>query len=156
MKNCKFCMLLTTVLAVALAAMVYLFIIKGSTIQSEDGRTAILLNDNERNHVLGEMRSLLEAVQSITEGIVADDMELVAESATSVGMALATGEDPALIAKLPLEFKTNGFAAHSAFDSLAANARDFGDKDMALSELSEILGACTSCHAGYRIALEEN
>lgn len=151
MKNCKFCWLISLVLAALVATMGYLFIIKGSTLQSEDGRTAIILTDGERNHVLGEMRTLLEAVQEITEAIVADDMDAVAASASSVGMALARGEDPTLIAKLPLEFKTNGFAAHGAFDKLAQNAADFGDKDMALQELSVILGACTSCHAGYRI-----
>ncbi|MEE9389234.1 MAG: hypothetical protein V3U96_11550 [Paracoccaceae bacterium] len=156
MKKCTLCWAVSGLLALALAFGVYTFLIKGSTMQADDGRTAILLAPGERDHVLGEMRGLLEAVQSITEGLANDDMEQVAASATSVGMALAGDENPTLIAKLPLQFKKNGFAAHTAFDNLAANARDFGDKDMLLQELSVILGACTACHAGYRIALEDN
>lgn len=155
-KGCKFCWFVSLVLAAVLATGAYMFIVRGSVVEADDGRTAILLSAGERDHVLGEMRGLLEAVKAITEGLVADDMEAVAASATSVGMVLARGENPATIAKLPLEFKKNGFAAHSAFDSLAENARDFGDKDMVLEELSVILGACTSCHAGYRLALEED
>ena len=155
MKNCKFCWIVSLVLAALVATMGYLFIIKGSTHQSEDGRTAIVLTDGERNHILGEMRALLEAVQAITEAVVADDMDAVAESASAVGMALARGEDPTLIAKLPLEFKTDGFAAHNAFDELAQNASSFGDREMVLQDLANILGACTSCHAGYRLAAQE-
>ena len=154
-KNCKFCWAVSGILVVIIAAMAYLFIIRGSVIESQDGRTAILMNENERNHVLGEMRGLLEAVQAITAAIVVDDMEAVAVSATSVGMILAKNEDPAMMAKLPLEFKKNGFAAHTAFDDLAQNARDFQDREMVLEELSVILGACTACHAGYRVALED-
>lgn len=154
MKTCKFCWLVSLVLAVLVATMGYLFIIRGSTIESDDGRTAILLSAPERNHVLGEMRALLEAVQGITEAIVTNDMDSVVESASAVGMAAAQGEDPTLIAKLPLDFKTAGFAAHGAFDSLAENAQESQDRDMVLKDLSGILGACTSCHAGYRIAVE--
>ncbi len=153
--NCKLCWGISGILVILVATMGYLFIIRGSVIVSQDGRTAILMSENERNHVLGEMRGLLEAVQAITAAIVVDDMEAAAVSATSVGMVLAKNEDPAMMAKLPLEFKKNGFAAHTAFDSLAQNARDFQDREMVLEELSVILGACTACHAGYRVALEE-
>lgn len=144
------------ILAALVAIMGYLFIIKGSSFEASDGRTTILLSVGERDHVLGEMRVLLEAVQAITAAIVVDDMATVAEEASAVGMILARGEDPAMIAKLPLEFKTNGFAAHNAFDELAQNALDFGNRDMVLEELSVILTACTACHAGYRVAVEEN
>ncbi len=153
-KTCKFCWAVSLVLAGVLAFGAYTFLIRGDVTEAEDGRTAIQLTAGERNHVLGEMRGLLEAVQSITAGLAANDMEQVASSATAVGMALAGDESPSLIAKLPLEFKKNGFAAHAAFDSLAATARDNGDATLVVQELSEILGACTACHAGYRLALE--
>lgn len=153
--NCKLCWGISGILVILVATMGYLFIIRGSVIVSHDGRTAILMSEDERNHVLGEMRGLLEAVQAVTEAIVVDDMDAVATSATSVGMILAKGEDPAMLAKLPLEFKTNGFAAHKAFDDLAATALETRDREVVLKDLSVILGACTSCHAGYRVALEE-
>ncbi len=156
MKSCKISWGITAILAVLVVAMAYLFIIRGSTLEANDGRTAILLSVGERDHVLGEMRGLLEAVQGITEGIIAEDYASIAEEATAVGMILTRTEDPAMLAKLPIEFKTNGFAAHSAFDELAQNATEFEDADMVLQELSVILSACTSCHAGYRIGLEEN
>ncbi len=156
MKSAKFAWAIAAILAIIVGAMSYLFIIRGSTLEANDGRTAILLSVGERDHVLGEMRGLLEAVQGITEGIIAEDYASIAEEATAVGMILTRTEDPAMLAKLPIEFKTNGFAAHSAFDELAQNALEFEDADMVLEELSVILSACTACHAGYRIGLEDS
>ncbi len=154
MKSCKISWGISAILAILVGVMGYMFVIKGSTIEASDGRTEIQLSVGERDRVLGEMRLLLEGVQAITAAIVVDDMAAVAEEASAIGMVLARGEDPAMIAKLPLEFKTNGFAAHNAFDELAQNALDFGDREMVLEELSVILTACTACHAGYRVGLE--
>ncbi len=153
-KSCKFCWLISTVLVLALAFSAYTFLIRGDVTTADDGRTEILLSPGERNYVLGEMRSMLEAVQSVTEGLATGDMELVAQSASAVGMAQAGGASPSLVAKLPLTFKKNGFAAHAAFDDLAQSARETGSIDQVLAGLSDILGACTACHAEYRIALQ--
>lgn len=51
--------------------------------------------------VLGEMRTFLEGVQTIVEAIAEDDMETVAATATSIGMAATGGEPAQFIAKLP-------------------------------------------------------
>ncbi|MDQ7070279.1 MAG: hypothetical protein Q9M48_06005 [Rhodobacterales bacterium] len=136
--------------------MSYFFVIKGSVIKGDDGRTAILMTSGERNHVLGEMRGFLEAVQAITEGIANDDMALVATSANAVGMALVRNESPALLAKMPIEFKKLGFGAHTAFDDMAQEATDIGDGKMLTAQLGDLLGRCTGCHAGYRFDIESN
>lgn len=155
-KNCKFCWLVSGVLFVTVATMAYLFVIKGSVIEASDGRTSILLTEGERNHVLGEMRMFLETVNDIIDGANTGDMATVAQSATAVGMILTKGEDPAMMAKLPIDFKTLGFSTHSAFDDLAQNATDFGDAKMVMTDLSGILNNCTSCHAGYRFDVDPN
>ena len=151
-KSCRLCWGVTVLLVLlAVAAGATLFV-RGTTAESDDGRTAILLSAAERTHVLAEMRGLLEAVETITFGISQNDMSAVSAAARAVGMRAAGGEPITLIAKLPLEFKTLGMATHQAFDDLAVEAEDKGDGTVVLEQLSAILSNCTSCHAGYRFA----
>ena len=145
--------IVSLILAIALGGVLYVFLIRGSVVPYADGRTSVLLAPNERNKVLGEMRGLLEGVQQIVEASVQGDMETVTVVASSLGMAAASGEDPQMIRKLPLEFKTLGMATHAAFDDLADTAR-VGSADDVLQELSVLMLNCTACHGGYRLGVE--
>ena len=131
--------------------LVYKFILSGSTAQVVDQRTAILLEDGERELVLGEMRLFLGATQRITAGINAEDMKAVAEAARSVGKAAAQGVPGSLMGKLPVEFKKLGMATHSGFDQIAMDAESLGDPAHALEQLSGLLNNCVSCHATFQI-----
>ena len=146
---------LSVVLALGLGAMGYVFLIRGNVEPYADGRTAVLLLPDERNRVLGEMRGLLEAVQEITVAAAQGDMATVAKSASAEGMAAAEAESPQMIAKLPLEFKRLGMSTHKAFDDLAAFAGTTDDRLEVTARLGGILDNCTSCHAGYRLGLED-
>ncbi len=151
---CKFGWLLSFALAIGLAAMSYTFLVAGTTEPHADGRTAVLVSADERNKLLGEMRGLLETVQGITLAAVDGNMEEVQSLATAVGMAAPRGESPALLRKLPLEFKTLGLGTHRAFDDLATLASVSEDPLEILGELGKVMGNCTSCHAGYRLGIE--
>lgn len=153
-KSCKLCWLVSLVLVVALAAMAYLFVVRGSVSESQDGRTAILLKGVERDFVLTEMREFLEAVEGITGAIGEDDMATVAAIATKYGSAAVGGVPLALMSKLPIEFKTLGLDTHAAFDDLATIATNSGDTKLVVTKLSDILGNCTTCHSGYRLGIE--
>lgn len=155
MKNCKFCWVLTVLLAVMVGGMGYFFLVKGNTFLGEDGRTTIVLTEGEKASVLSEMRDLLEGVQIITGAIAINDMETVAEAASSLGMVVADADSPELLAKLPLEVKTLGLGAHAAFDNLAAMAKVTTDPNEILAELSNMMLTCVTCHQGYRIAIED-
>ncbi len=147
----KKCLAITVILLSIIAAGFYKFILQGSTAESDDGRTAILLDASERNLVLAEMRAFLTSVQKINQGVAEDNMELVAEYARKSGKA-AQGEVPGtLIGKLPLQFKKLGGDTHAKFDQLAMDADDLGDRDQALEQLSTLMENCVACHATYRI-----
>ncbi|SFL43805.1 hypothetical protein [Shimia aestuarii] len=132
----------------------YKLIVQGHTVPSEDGRTVVLLSEDERNRVLAEMRGLLEAAKGITQAAVVGDMETVAAEARAVGMAAADGESPALMAKLPLDFLQLGMSAHKAMDDLADLALTTDDPLVVLGAMGEAMEACTGCHAGYRLGVE--
>jgi hypothetical protein len=147
----KKCLITITLLLLIIAAGFYKFILQGSTTESTDGRTEILLNDSERNLVLAEMRAFLASVQQINQGIAEDNMTLVAEHARKSGKTAQTGMPGTLVGKLPLQFKKLGGDTHAKFDQLAMDAEDLGDKDQALQQLSALMKNCVSCHAAYRI-----
>lgn len=149
----KKCLITTVILLSIIVAGFYKFIIQGSVTESSDGRTEILLNDNERNLVLAEMRAFLNSVQQINQGISEDNMELVAESARKSGKAAQTGMPGALVGKLPLPFKKLGGDTHVKFDELAMDADDLGDRNHALEQLSALMKNCVACHATYRFSI---
>ncbi len=150
--NTKYLSIIVILLFI-IAAGAYKFIFEGSTQKSSDGRIELLLNDNERNLVLAEMRAFLVSVQKINQGIAKEDMALVAEYARKSGKA-ATGAMPGtLVGKLPLTFKKLGGDTHAKFDQLAMDADDLGDRDHALEQLSTLMKNCVDCHATYRISL---
>ncbi len=154
-KSCKLPWLINLVFLAVILAMGYMFLIRGNTVTSEDGRTAIVVTEGERQLLLAEMRGFLEAIQAITEAAGNDDMATIATVASSVGSA-STNEVPvALMGKLPLEFKTLGLSTHSLFDELALNAEDIGDASIMMTGVGNLLQNCTSCHAGYKIIAEE-
>lgn len=145
---------LSAVLAVAFGATAYVFVVGGNVVASADGRTAVLLLADERDRVLGEMRALLEAVQTITAAAAEDDMASVVAAATAVGMAAAKAESPQMLGKLPLEFLRLGMGAHQAFDDLAGLAAQTTDGRVIARRMGEILLICTACHGGYRLRVE--
>ena len=127
------------------------FFVRGNTTDGADSRTAIVLNAGERELVLSEMRGLLSAVHEILEGANRGDMKRIAEASRQVGTARAADENPSLMAKLPLAFKTLGMSVHRDMDEIAIAA----DRGQAAPELlkmaSNVLAKCVACHASWQI-----
>ncbi|NOQ78285.1 MAG: hypothetical protein GQ546_02680 [Gammaproteobacteria bacterium] len=139
--------LIMTLIASGLA---YKFIISGETEVAPDGRTTILLEDSERDFLLHEMRNFLIAVQQISEGIEKDDMTQVVRAAKKVGSGDLAHVPAGLMGKMPLAAKKMGLSTHKAFDQMAMDAEQLGDKEHVLSQLNQILPTCTACHALYK------
>lgn len=151
---CKSCWTVVVILLLLIGGGVYKFMFQGAVEESSDGRTAILLNNGERDLVLAEMRAFLATAQIITDAISKDDMEAVAKSARAVGHAAQQGVPGSLMGKLPMPFKRMGMDTHSKFDELAADAEQLGDGNHALGQLSTLMQNCVACHAAYRIEAE--
>lgn len=126
------------------------FFVRGQTQLASDGRTTVLLGSDERNLVLTEMRGMLETVQIVVDGVNEGDMKRVAQAARASGMAAAADVNPALMAKLPLEFKQLGLSVHKRFDEIATAADSGASREQLLATLSTQLSACVACHASYR------
>ncbi len=148
---CKLCWSISAILLVGLSLISYKFIFTGAVAPSTDGRQAILLEEPERDLVLGEMRMFLASIQKITTGISKNDMKVVVEAAREVGLAAQQAVPDSLMGKLPLPFKKLGFDTHKKFDALARDAEDLGDPQYALEQLSTLMNNCVACHSTYKI-----
>ncbi len=138
------------VLLLVIIAMVYKFVVAGSTAKGEDGRIAIVFAPAERALLLREMRAFVASLQLITDALSRGDMAGVANAASSVGFAKAHDAPAAMIAKLPLEFKSLAFGTHRAFDQIAADAKANATREHTLAQLSSVLAKCVACHASYQ------
>jgi len=143
--------ILFLVMSLITSGLVYKFIISGETEVAPDGRTTLLLEESERDFLLHEMRNFLIAVQQISEGIEKDDMKQIVSAAKKVGSGDLAHVPAGLMAKLPLAAKQMGLSTHKAFDQMAMDAEQLGDKEHTFSQLNQILPTCTACHSIYKV-----
>jgi hypothetical protein len=136
--------------AVTIAVFIWFFV-RGSTAEGTDDRTVIVLHPEERELVLSEMRGLLAATQGILEGANQNDAPRIIEAARAAGMAGMVDVNPALMSKLPLEFKALGMGIHHDMDDIAKAAEDGKPVTELLKMTSNTLTKCVACHAVWQI-----
>ena len=100
------------------------------------------------------MHIFLSSVQKISQGIAKEDMDIVIKAARKVGFTAQQAVPGSLMKKLPLAFKQLGFDTHKKFDALALDAKDLGNPQHALQQLSTLMNNCVACHSTYQIKVE--
>lgn len=131
------------------------FFVRGNTTAGSDGRTAIVLQSGERDFVMTEMRGLLAATQEIMEGASQNDVPRIVKAARGAGMAGAADVNPALMVKLPVEFKKLAMGMHGDMDEIA-KAGESGKSALELLKMtSNVLMKCVACHAVWQIKAED-
>jgi hypothetical protein len=114
-------------------------------------RVVVPLTTEEREHVLGEMRDFLAALQGVTDGLARDDFGAAAAAARKVGAGSESGRMPPAIAKkLPLEFRQLARATHEQFDVLAVDAVGRREVRHTLAQTSALIQRCNACHAVFQ------
>ena len=116
-----------------------------------DHRTLIAADANAKEHVLLEMRQLLEAVQGIMDGALKKDMKAVASTANAVGLKAMRATPENVASQLPKEFKMMGRSVHEAMDNIARDAEDLGDSQHTLEQLNTTLTTCVACHSTFKL-----
>jgi hypothetical protein len=116
-----------------------------------DTRQRLVLPAAGRNTVLAEMRRMLESVNAILQGVLADDRPAIGKAARAAGVAMAADVDPQMMQALPPPFRQLGMQTHRGFDALADRIEAGGTRDGALADLARITNNCVACHAIYRL-----
>ena len=151
----KSCCVPAALLLLVAVGILYKFLWQGEVAPASDGRTAILMPQDERDLVLGEMRQFLQSVQVILSAVNTEDTQGIVDAARAVGAAQQGAMPGTLVKRLPGGFKKLGFDTHRRFDQLALDAEQLGDPEHSLQQLAELMANCVSCHASYRIDLIE-
>ncbi|MDH5730627.1 MAG: hypothetical protein OEZ58_16680 [Gammaproteobacteria bacterium] len=115
-----------------------------------DVRTLIQIDSQAKEHVLLEMRQLLEATQLILDSALKNDMKAVSQYASNVGLKAMKATPTNVASQLPKEFKIMGRSVHEAMDSIARDANDLGDREHTLTQLNETLQSCVACHNVFK------
>lgn len=131
------------------------FFIRGNTTAGTDNRTAVVLPVAERNLILAEMRGMLASTQAILEAANQGDARRVAQAARASGMAAAADVNPALMARLPLEFKSLGLSVHRDMDEIAKAAEGGTASPEIMKMVSNALLKCVACHAAWQLKVQE-
>lgn len=121
-----------------------------------DGRQRVNFPEQMREHTLTSMRDHLLALQEIQTALATSEYDRAADIAeTRLGMSALTLHGAHESSKfMPKGMQEAGSAMHRAasrFSTIAKDAAVTGEIKPAVSAMSDIMGACVACHAGYRL-----
>ena len=131
-------------------ASVIVMIIRGQTVPSTDGRTAVQLAPTERDLVLADMRIMLRSVQGVVLGLARGEAGKAAAAARSSGVAMGETR-PLMAVKFPMAFRQMSVSVHQGFDRLAADAEAGVPPAKLYEALGTLVGTCLACHEAYRL-----
>ena len=119
-----------------------------------DTRVSIIVSQSNKDFVMHEMRTFVEALHQIHVGIEQNDPALIAKVARASGGSVAGHAPAGLLASVPAEFKTIGFDTHGKFDQIAESAEKNFDPKVTRGQVTELLGNCVACHKMYRMDVD--
>ena len=123
---------------------------------AEESRQRVEMPDQMREHMLGNMRDHLLALETITRQLANQQYDEAAEVAeTRLGMTSMESHGASHIAQfMPEGMRAAGTEMHHAasrFSIAAQNAAVDGGFNKAFSALSEVMQQCVACHSAYRV-----
>ena len=120
----------------------------------DDTRVSIIVSQSNKDFVMHEMRTFVEALHQIHVGIEQNDPALIAKVARASGGSVAGHAPAGLLASIPAEFKTIGFDTHGKFDQIAESAEKNIDPKVTRGQVTELLSNCVACHKMYRMDID--
>ncbi len=115
---------------------------------TNDSRVSLKLNDMQKQHQLSNMRSHLEAVQTLITLIANDEFDKASKVAYS--QLGSTTEMKLMCASFGnKKFENMGLNFHKDADQLSEILKT-KDKTKSLQALSKTMNSCISCHATFR------
>ncbi len=138
--------------ALAAGALLLTCLVPAGPPLAADGRVLVDMPPMMRDHMLGNMRDHLEAVNEILGHLAAGDGDAAAAVAEQrLGMSSLDDHGAAHMAPLmPEGMRQAGTAMHRAASRFALRAEE-GEIGPAIAALGEVTAACVACHAGWRV-----
>jgi hypothetical protein len=123
---------------------------------ADETRQLVKLPDMMRQHLLGNMRDHLLALNEIQEALATGAFDRAAQIAeTRLGLSSLNSHGASHMAPLmPAAMREIGTGMHQAasrFATLTQEASVDGDLKRPLAALAKVTGQCNACHAVYRV-----
>lgn len=118
----------------------------------ENARAKVELPAMMKDHMLGNMRDHLAALQEVQAALARGELGKAGDIAESrIGMSSLASHNAAHMAPyMPKGMQDIGTAMHHAASRFAITAAE-GDLPKALEALSGVTAQCVACHASYRV-----
>ena len=118
----------------------------------EDSRQLVELPPMMQQHMLGNMRDHLAAIDEILAHLAGGEFDRAAQVAEQrLGMTSLQSHGAEHMARfMPTGMQAAGTEMHRAASRFALKAEE-GDTAAALRALGQVTSACVACHTGYRI-----
>ena len=120
-----------------------------STKPITDSRERVHVTPAERDAILLEMRTMLQSLSGIMQGLIAGDLAMGQKAARASGMVASL--DSSLEGKLPPDFRQLSMRTHKRFDALADAMKTGVARDAVLKQLAAVTASCVTCHDTYRL-----
>ena len=119
---------------------------------NNDERELVQMPTMMQEHMLGNMRDHLEALNEILAKLAADELDEASDIAESrLGMSSLESHGASHMAKvMPEGMRRVGTRMHEAASNFALKAQE-GEVVRAYGALSEVTAACVACHSAYRV-----
>ena len=122
---------------------------------AEDSRQLVKLPEMMREHMLGNMRDHLSALQEIQAALARREFDKAADIAeTRLGMSSLDAHGAAHMAPyMPKPMQDTGTEMHRAASRFARTAQEAsvkGELSPVFDSYSKILQQCVACHSAYR------
>jgi len=118
---------------------------------SDDTRERIVLDPAGRNQVLHEMRTMLQSVSDILNGLAQRDFAAAASAARKSGTGAAVDLAPSIRDRLPPAFRDLGMSTHRQFDAVADKLSGSAAIQDTMADLYALTLNCVACHDTYRL-----
>lgn len=114
-------------------------------------REPVTMSHHDAKLFRAGMQVYLNSLFAITSALSTNDRAGVATGAKASGMSAVKDVSVSEALAMPPQFVLLAVDTHQRFDALAAAASSGATRSALLTQLSDIVGNCTACHAAYRV-----
>lgn len=138
-------------MAAAVAACLSQLVSAGAAM-AEETRQLVKMPEPMQEHMLGNMRDHVMALDSILAHLAASEWTMAADVAEQrLGLSSLDRHGASHMAGfMPKAMQDIGTGMHRAASRFALRAQE-GELEPAVAALRDVTAACVACHAGYRI-----
>lgn len=127
-----------------------------TSVQAEDTRQVIWLNEVEREVLLIEMRNFLRGSQEVLDFSVKEDMALVHRTAQPLGKKMLKNLPKEMTDKMPKSFYAMLKTLHYGFAEIADISKSPGaESKVVLQKLANMQRLCVGCHANFQLKIKQ-